>query len=162
MGQRYGIVELDGDWENGIEGYWNLFVHDVTHKSRPAGWAARVREARAVAAHYLVVLVGTMDELPVRLFFSEAEACEFVRENFPHPAEGHECRKGSPQDKASDVIGYGPSNVLGWAIVRFEDGRPTGVVRCWDDGTDADTVDTVTTGGMVHRPPASPLTWSKK
>lgn len=81
---------------------------------------------------FLVTLVGTMDDLPVRLFERLDDAERFIETYRPIPVEGVDAATAGPLRAAADVAGYGPKYVLGYAITQFRNGRPVSrVTRRW-------------------------------
>lgn len=130
-------VYLDGDCDEGIEGYFNLFADDV----RGELGARIVIEPPGPRVQYLVCLCCSMDGVPVRLFDTEAETLAFCRETFPagpFDALGR-CGADHPVRAATEVYGQDYSCVIGWEVYRFENGVPTKRYVLWDDAPkDAD------------------------
>ncbi len=60
-----------------------LFVAEYPKKAEPV----EAPPAEGPRVQYLVSLLGTMDEIPVRIFDTEDAAREFCSHNFPHPTD---------------------------------------------------------------------------
>jgi hypothetical protein len=83
---------------------------------------------------FLVTLTGSMDDLPVALFDTRAGVEAFLTENQPAPVDGRDAIRVGPLAEAMNVAGVGPSQVLGYKVWTFTDGRPVAVEnRRWLD-----------------------------
>lgn len=154
-------VYLDGDCDEGIEGYFNLFADGVRHKSRPAHLADRiVIEKPGPRVQYLVTISCSMDDVPVRLFDTEDEVRDYCRAN-PRPA-------GTDETKDHDWLGRDFSCVNGYDVVKFEGGKPVAHVNLWGDPGEgfpdellteegADAIANLTDGPIFPEKAAGPL-----
>jgi len=121
-------VYLDGDCDEGIEGYFNLFADEVNHPTRRAALGDRiVIEPPGPRVQYLVTIATSRDDLPAKLCDSEFE----VREHIAEVERSQDITFEAP-DAFPVLPGYllnlcgrdCPNSVYGFDIWRFEGGAP--------------------------------------